>query len=240
SPSLNFSDGFSPIATTLSMRGVSSYAFEGGIQPSVSVVVDGVPLARAGEFVQELADLERVEILRGPQGTLFGRNATGGAINIVRKRPTERFTASMEASGTDDDDYLLRGVLSGPLSNAVRGRLAVFGRTFRGTVRNYAQDTQADRWLSGDDAYGAVGKLEIAASDRVEVLLSADYRTSRHSMQPSIALVSEGFDLNFNGLDDRLEALGNGDADLGAAILADPYGKASISKRSDFENTSWG
>ena len=70
-PSLNFQEGFAPSSTNFNIRGVASYTFEGGIQPSVAMVVDGVPLARAGEFISELADVERIEILRGPQAVSY-------------------------------------------------------------------------------------------------------------------------------------------------------------------------
>ena len=104
SPSLNFQEGFGPISTNFNIRGVASYSFEGGIQPSVSLVVDGVASARNGEFVAELSDIERVEVLRGPQGTLFGRNSTAGAINIVTQRPGEEFAGSAEVTVTDDGE----------------------------------------------------------------------------------------------------------------------------------------
>lgn len=240
SPSINFKDGYSPVATSLSIRGVNSYTFDGGVQPSISVVVDGVPLARAGEFIQELSDIERIEVLRGPQGTLFGQNSTGGAINIVRKGPTREFEGKLEVSGTEDQDYLVRGTLSGPITDTVRGRLSVFKRDFRGYIRNYSNNGETGGWLGGSDSYGAVGKLDIDLSDRVTVSLSADYRNATHGMTPQIAQISEGFDFNFNGKDDRIEALGNGDFALGSAIYADPF-KASVSKRGDkMKDESWG
>ena len=240
SPSINFKDGYSPVATSLSIRGVNSYTFDGGVQPSISVVVDGVPLARAGEFIQELSDVERIEVLRGPQGTLFGQNSTGGAINIVRKGPTREFEGKLEAMGTEDQDFLIRGTLSGPISETIRGRLSVFKRDFRGYIRNYSNNGSTGDWLGGSDSYGAVGKLDVDLTDRVTVALSADYRNATHGMTPQIAQVSEGFDFNFNGKDDRIEALGNGDFALGSTIYADPF-KASVSKRGDeMKNTSWG
>lgn len=239
-PSLSFNDGFSPIATSLSIRGVGSYAYEGGIQPSVSVVVDGVSLARAGEFVQELADVERVEVLRGPQGTLFGRNSTGGALNIVRRRPTQAFEGSLEGSFTDDEDYLVRGVLSGPLSDKVRGRLAAFYRDFEGFIDNLFPGGRSGETLGGTESYGFVGKLDVDFSEQVNLLVSADYRKAIHGLMPNATVVSEGFDLNGDGIDDRVFALGNGDAALGQAVLNDIY-KVNVSKRSDqFENESYG
>jgi iron complex outermembrane receptor protein len=240
SPSVNLKDGYSPVATSLSIRGVNSYTFDGGIQPSISVVVDGVPLARAGEFIQELADIERIEVLRGPQGTLFGQNATGGAINIVRKGPTSQFEAGLDISSTDDSDTMIRAVVSGPFSDSVRGRLAVYNRDFRGYIRNYSNNGPTGRWLGGNDSYGASGKLEFDIGERASLLLSADYRKAVHGMMPQIAVVSEGFDFNFNGQDDRIESLGNGNFALGQEIFADPY-KTSVSKRGDeMKNESWG
>jgi iron complex outermembrane receptor protein len=240
SPSINFKDGYSPVATSLSIRGVNSYTFDGGIQPSISVVVDGVPLARAGEFVQELADIDRIEILRGPQGTLFGQNATGGAINIVRKGPTDQFEGRFDVSATDDSDTMVRAVLSGPLSDRVRARVSLFNRDFRGYIRNFSNNGPTGGWLGGNDAYGGVAKMEIDVSDAVTLSLVGDYRKATHGMTPQIAQISEGFDFNFNGRDDRIEALGNGDFALGQTIIADPY-KASVSRRGDKNrNEGWG
>ena len=239
-PSVNFKDGYSPVATSLSIRGVNSYTFDGGIQPSISVVVDGIPLARAGEFIQELADIDRIEVLRGPQGTLFGQNATGGAINIVRKGPTDNFEGRFDVSSTDDSDTMVRASVSGPISDSIRARLSFYNRDFRGYIRNFSNNGKTGRWLGGNDAYGATAKVEVDMSDDMTLMLAGDYRKSTHGMTPQIAQISEGFDFNFNGKDDRIEALGNGDFALGQSIISDPY-KASVSKVADKnKNEGWG
>lgn len=136
SPSISFQQGFGPVASSFGMRGLGTYALEGGIQPSVSFVLDGVGLARVAEFQSELGDIERVEILRGPQGTLFGRNATAGAINMVRVGPSEDFSAYVEGSVTDDDEYITRVMVNGALSDKVNGRISAYNKDFNGFIDN--------------------------------------------------------------------------------------------------------
>ena len=71
------------------IRGIGTSLFQSGVEPTVSTVIDGVVLGRTYNFLSNLVDIERVEILRGPQGTLFGKNASGGVLNIVTKNPTD-------------------------------------------------------------------------------------------------------------------------------------------------------
>ena len=84
SPSLSFTDNFTPSASAFSMRGITSYSFEGGTQPSVVLIVDDVPYSRAGEFVTNLHNIEQVEILRGPQGSHIGKNISLSVVSIFR------------------------------------------------------------------------------------------------------------------------------------------------------------
>src|SRR3546814_4200041 len=112
SPSVNFTGGFNGSATSLSVRGVSSTSYEGGIQPSVALVVDGVPVARQNEFLFDFSDIGRIEVLSGPQGTLFGKNSTGGVVSVVTKRPTDHFASSIEGLATTDEEYSVRGIVN--------------------------------------------------------------------------------------------------------------------------------
>jgi iron complex outermembrane receptor protein len=230
SSSVSFQDGFAPVATNFIVRGVGSYAFTGGIQPSVGVIVDGVPLARAGEFIVDLADVQRIEVLRGPQGTLFGRNSTGGAINVVRNGPTEEFEASVDLSFTDDDEVMARGMISGSIADGVRGRLVGMVSERDGHIQNLGP---AGGGLGGIDQVAFLAKLEFDIGDKGSVLFSADYSDREHGFSPQTAAIGEVF-RPFGDVtgEARAIALGDGDIDAGRAIIANPF-QTAVSKVGD-------
>lgn len=93
-------------------------------EPSVAVVVDGVQQVNPAQFNQDLFDIEQIEVLKGPQGAIYGRNAIGGAIVIRTKQPTDQFEGRLRAGIDNGFGYWLRGGISGPLSDTVRFRLA--------------------------------------------------------------------------------------------------------------------
>lgn len=111
-------------ANLIGMRGITS-GFNRGFEQSVGIVVDGVYSARGEFFRTGLFDIERVEVLRGPQGTLFGKNATAGLINIVTAGPTDEFDASIKTRFGTEDLLGVTAAVSGPFSDNFRGRLAV-------------------------------------------------------------------------------------------------------------------
>ena len=86
-PSVTFNTGRELRDSSIRIRGVGTDVFAAGIEPSVSTVIDGVVLAQQGSFFNDLGDLERVEVLRGPQGTLFGKNSSAGVIAFVTRNP---------------------------------------------------------------------------------------------------------------------------------------------------------
>lgn len=109
----------------LSIRGVGTTLID-SVQPGVGIFVDGVYQANTSYLNNPVVDIDRIEVLRGPQGTLFGNNTLGGAINVVTRQPTDDFSGRFSASYADPDDYqTVAGSISGPLIEGVlRGRLA--------------------------------------------------------------------------------------------------------------------
>jgi len=97
-PSLTFQQGQGSQSNGFRIRGVGSQLFSLGVEASVSTVVDGVVAARATQGFSDFADIERIEVLRGPQGTLFGKNATAGVVSVITAKPSRKPTASIEAT----------------------------------------------------------------------------------------------------------------------------------------------
>lgn len=230
-PSLNFQGGFAPHAGSFAIRGIGTFALEGGIQPSVSFVVDGVPIARVGEFSADMADIERVEILRGPQGTLFGRNATAGAINLVRKKPTDEFESYAAGSITDDNEYIVKLGVNGAISDSVNGRLSGYWKEYDGFLDNiYTGEDEGD-----EESWGAVGKLDFMLSPDANLLLTGDYRKTDTSNSPSVVTKVE--DGPIGAL--RLSVLGDGDPAKGQKLINDPF-KINNSFRQLANSEAWG
>lgn len=170
-PSVTFQAGNVGNNPSFRIRGIGTDVFSVGVEPSVSTVIDGVVVARPGAAFGDLVDIERVEVLRGPQGTLFGKNSSAGVINIVTKNPNfDRFEATTSITSAEDSEFRIRASVSGPISENLAGRLAVFSRKLDGNVFNrYDNDTVNDV-----RTYGAQGKLQWRPSDGASFILAAD------------------------------------------------------------------
>lgn len=118
-PSLQVSQLQSAFATSYSVRGFGTDGNNIGLEPSVAMFVDGVYRSRAVAQISDLPDIQRVEVLRGPQSTLFGKNASAGVISIVTKRPEFEFSGSVEASYGNYDAKVVKGNVTGPISDSI-------------------------------------------------------------------------------------------------------------------------
>ncbi|NBR31801.1 MAG: TonB-dependent receptor [Sphingomonadaceae bacterium] len=171
-PSMNFRKAGTTLNQALFLRGVGTINFSIAAEPSVAAVLDGVVLSRAGEGFSDLFDVERVEVLRGPQGTLFGKNASAGVVSIVTKRPTDKLESTVEASYFDKSEYRARATINAPLSEKVRSRITGFYGQYDGNIYNIAAKTK----VNGYKRYGLRGVIEADASETLTLTLRADYR----------------------------------------------------------------
>ncbi|MEM7220407.1 MAG: TonB-dependent receptor [Pseudomonadota bacterium] len=169
-PSVSFRKGNTTRNSALTVRGIGTISFSIAAEPSVSTVVDGVVLGRSGQAFGDLYDLERIEVLRGPQGTLFGKNASAGLLNITTQRPTDEFDAYVDGSFFQDNEYRLKAKVSGRLGERARGSLTAFRSEFDGYISN----TFDNREVNGYDRHGFRGMLEYDLADDLEVLIIAE------------------------------------------------------------------
>ncbi len=170
-PGLNFTKVSNFVQ--LNMRGIGLEQINLGGEPGVAFHQDGVYIARP--FVNDAVflDLARVEVLRGPQGTLYGRNATGGSVNVISNKPTEEFSGSVSLTLGNYDRVRAAALVNGALDGKgkVRGRLAIVTDTRDGYLDNLANGDD----LEDNDTRSIRGQLAIDVSESLSVLLSADY-----------------------------------------------------------------
>jgi iron complex outermembrane receptor protein len=171
---------FNPSQPQLFIRGIGSNADGAAEDQSVVVFLDGVYLGRTAGLAFDLFDLERIEVLRGPQGTLYGKNAAGGALNIITEKPTEELTGAVEMSGGDLGYFSTRAKVSGSLSDTLAGKLSVSYKERDGYVESLVSNIDD---FNGYDSTAIRGQLLSRPSDSLELLFTADY-SEDNSMSP--------------------------------------------------------
>ncbi|MBX9797352.1 TonB-dependent receptor [Sphingomonas sp.] len=176
-PSLNFRKSGTTLNQSLFLRGVGTSTFSIAGEPSIATVVDGVVYQRSGEAFSDLIDIDRLEVLRGPQGTLFGKNTSAGAINIVTKRPGDTLAGFAEASyfGGNGNEYRVRGAIDVPISDKVTSRWTAFYGTYDGNIFNQAVNQR----VNGYNHWGIRGMVVAKPTNDVTLTLIGDYRKSR-------------------------------------------------------------
>ncbi len=171
-PSLNFRKSGTTLNQALFLRGVGTINFSIAAEPSVAAVLDGVVLSRAGEGFTDLFDVERIEVLRGPQGTLFGKNASAGVVSIVTKRPTSQFEGIVEATVAEGGEYRGRATVNLPMGDGLRSRFTGFYGTYKGNISNLTTGNK----VNGYKHYGVRGAIEADLGDAITLTLRGDWR----------------------------------------------------------------
>lgn len=162
-----------PQNNRLTIRGLTSNTSNSGIDPSVAVFLDGVYVARVEAVSTDFIDVERVEVLRGPQGTLYGKNSSTGAVNIITRTPSDSFAIEADMTYGRFNFGRARATVSGPLiADTLQFSASGFGAIRDGSVRNR---TLADD-INDVDRSGVRGKLRFTPTERLTMTLAGDYQ----------------------------------------------------------------
>ena len=170
-PSLKVSQGTSVAETNFYIRGFGNGAGNVGIEGSVGVFIDGVYRSRSAASLNDLPEVERIEVLRGPQSTLFGKNVSAGAINIVTRRPQFTTGGSAELTVGNYGQFVAKGTVTGPVSKTLALRLSGNVNERKGTIRNLVTGTK----LNNRNRFSVRGDLLWTPTAQLGVRIIADY-----------------------------------------------------------------
>ena len=200
------------------IRGVGTTIVAGGAESPVALYVDGVYIASQNFAVFDLLNIDSIQVLKGPQGTLFGRNATGGAILVNTKKPSDTFTGKLMASYGRFDEVRGGAYLSGPIAPGVAFSIAGYYRDDNGFTKDALRNTD----LSTYQEYNVRGKLLIEPGESTSITLSGDYGRVEDSTGVSIRPIGSG---------------PRASSTLGSFIPTDPY---KLALTFDPYTHSWG
>lgn len=223
-PGLTVTSTTSEASTTARIRGVGTVGDNPGLESSVGVVIDGVYRPRNGVSFGDLGEMERIEVLKGPQGTLFGKSTSAGVINIVTKEPEFGFGASAEATIGNFNAHGLSASVTGPLggSEKLAGRLYVAARERDGYNDVVTGKGPSDRDQDADQGFYTVrGQLLFIPDDKATFKIIADYTKRDENCCGAVQIRT--------GATSGILALINGGPVL--ATTADPYARVAYSNR---------
>ncbi|OXE36104.1 MAG: TonB-dependent receptor [Phenylobacterium zucineum] len=168
-PNVNFSKG-NFTGYNFQIRGIGSKLVAASGDAGTGIHLNNVPLIANNLFETEFFDVERVEVLRGPQGTLYGRNATGGVVNIITNRPVDHFAANLKVGYGNFGETKIRGMINVPISDTIAFRLA--GTTLK--RGGYGKNTYTGNDADDRDLYGARAGVSFAPTDNFKAVLTFD------------------------------------------------------------------
>jgi iron complex outermembrane recepter protein len=249
-PSLLVSSTGSEANGSARIRGIGTVGDNPGLESSVAVFVDGVYRSRSGIGLNELGEIDRIEVLRGPQGTLFGRNASAGLIHVISKRPSFDFGGMLEGTYGNYDFYRLQGAVTGPLTEQLAARVDGVYSKRDGFYRDPANGTR----INDRDRYFVRGQLLFEPSDALTMRLIGDY-SKRDEKCCAAVYLDRGTNPLIGDLNTPLTPLANGGLptvptnnnivnvlrDLGQPLsrLSDPYSRiVSVTPGRSFAGTT--
>ncbi len=191
-PSLVFIQSAGPSgsssAAAVFLRGIGQLDFAMFTDPGVGIYLDGVYIARSVGSVLNFVDIDHVEVLRGPQGTLFGRNTIGGAINVVTRRPTDKMGGDASVTLGSRDRAMVKGSVSLPFSDTLGADFSGYVHRRDGHVRN----PETGRQFGDDDVAGGRLQLQWRVGSNLTALLAMDATRQRESSAPNEMISSSG------------------------------------------------
>jgi len=186
SPSLLIRGSDQPVNASVALRGIGTFAFSIGVEPSVAVQVDDVPVSFQPRAFSDMTDVERVEVLRGPQSTLYGKSTSAGLINITTAAPTDEFSAKINLAATDDDEYRGAFSVSGPIGERVGYRLTASHSDFAGNVKNLFDGAD----VNGKKDTTVRAKLVFRPTDSLDIALTGNYSKGESTAVPFLVRLS--------------------------------------------------
>ncbi len=225
------------------IRGVGVADVEKSVDPAVGVVFDDIYIGQSSGSLLKAIDIDRVEVLRGPQGTLFGRNATGGVINLARSRPTYDMTGKARITYGKFDSVKIEGVASTGLSDNVAVKVSGSYENSQGYIFNRFYNQPGQR----SEFYSVSGALLFEPTDKLSFLVSYDHQQTNQD-PPQLLAINRPTDLFCTAYaqcsptpgvptsGDRYTSLGDGPLNKDASFKLDmAIGKATYDLGSDFE-----
>ena len=192
-PGLTYKDGSTDNGRSLQIRGVGTVSFSRGVEQSVGMMVDGVVSDSLATSFLDMNDVQRVEVLRGPQGMLFGKNSSAGLVNIVTNDPTEEFELGLSVGFAEENEQKYRGYISGPISDTVLARLSISSTTRDAFIKstNPAVDDYNDK-----DEQAVALKVLFRPNDNLDVMFG--YKRLEKGNINAGAVVAESYSPPFN------------------------------------------
>lgn len=174
-PSLTVQQGGNARGSSFNIRGVGTQSFSSAAEPSVSTMVDGVVMGRSGMAFSQLPDVQRVEVLRGPQGTLFGKNSSAGVVHIITKDPTPEHEGEVSVMGIEMGEYRYAGTAAGPITEN-------WGYRITGSYisdRGYTWNVYDSKYYNDQEDFLVRGKLAWEPTPNLQLKYIGDWQKRR-------------------------------------------------------------